>query len=344
MTDVAWQRIVDSAEGSFSVELPAGWQADIRLQRLGPTLRRVVRGVSPEGTVRLSLHDPDLPDFFDPGSAMFVQPPVQQVAAYVPADAFLPQYLQQRFGRAAGLRLDEVRPEPELQQQIAQQVASRGMQPRVGVVSQPFGFSEAGRPVDAVAIGSTVDFGPGWVADVCIVFTTGGARPDRDLLVHVMLSEQTDAQWQAGQNQLYAQQQALNAQQSSAWMATMQAGHAQRMGDIAAAGAANTAIHEARVAMGEASNAAFLDQVRQPVATADAPGLDQQHAAVTAIREEETVRTASGADVQVASGAEEYFVDERNRRWVGATGNVQANDFTSVGLNPDDYQQGQVRR
>ena len=49
-------------------------------------------------------------------------------------------------------------------------------------------------------------------------------------------------------------------------------------------------------------------------------------------------------DIQVDAGADRYFVDEHNRRWVGAQGNVDANDFRAAGLNPADYQEGQIRR
>lgn len=110
---------------------------------------------------------------------------------------------------------------------------------------------------------------------------------------------------------------------------------------------ANTAMRNARVAMAQAGTDGYLDRLNQPVAGVDAgaaPGLDQQHQSINAIREEETVRTAAGDDVQVEAGADRYFVDERNHTWVGAQGNVQANDFTAAGLNPDDYQEGQIRR
>ncbi len=35
---------------------------------------------------------------------------------------------------------------------------------------------------------------------------------------------------------------------------------------------------------------------------------------------------------------------ERNRRWVGTSGSVDGNDFRAAGLNPDDFQEGQIRR
>lgn len=351
MTEPTWTPVVDSAEGAFSLELPTGWQADVRTLRIGQLTRRAVRAVSPDGSVRLSLHDPDLPDFFPPASGMFVQPPLQQLADYVDAADFLPQYLGQRFGRAPGFRLGPLRREPEIEQWTVQRGLERGVRFRAGVVAQRFGFTDGGRAVEALALGSTFDFGLGWSADVCVLFVTGGAEPDRALLLHAVQSERTNPQWRAAENQLFANQQLINQQQSDMWSSVMTQGHNQRMGDIAAAGAANTAIHEQRVAMGEAGTAAYLDRLNQPfqgvptgTQPGEGPGLDQQHATINAIREEETVRTTSGEDVQVEAGADRYFVDERNRTWVGAQGNVQANDFTAAGLNPDDYQEGQLRR
>lgn len=349
MSSITWQRMVDGVEGAFSVEVPGGWQADVRSIRSGMTVRRVVRAVSPDGLTRLSLHDPDIPDFIEPMQG-FAMPPLQQTASYVAAEVFVPQYLQQRFGRAPGLRLDPPQQELELAQATVRLGASRGINSQCSSVTQRFGFTDNGAPVDALVLGATTSFGALWVADVGILFVTGG-RPDRNLLLHAMLSEQSNQQWQAGQNQLFANQRAINTQNDLAWQATMNAGHQQRMGDIAAAGAANTAIHEQRVAMGEASTAAFLNQLNQPTQTwdsgpsgSDAPALDQQHSIINSIREEETIRTSSGEDVQVEAGADRYFVDEYNRTWVGAQGNVDANDFRAAGLNPDDYHEGQIRR
>lgn len=346
MTATEWQSVADTNEGAFVVDLPAGWSHDVRLLRVGPAVRRAVRSVSPDGSLRLSLHDPDIPDFYEPPSGMFVQPGVHQLAQYVGAEAFAPQYLSQRFGATPGFHMGTVQPEPEVVQTTHRRAAASGAQLRCTAASARFGFTDQGGAVEALAIVSTLSFGPSWMADVCAVFAVGGAEPDRALLLKAMYSERTSQPWQAGQNQLFANQQAINAQQGAMWMAINQAGHTQRMGDIAAAGAVNTAIHNDRVAMGEASTAAFLNRLSQPTATgfADAPGLDQQHSYLNAIREEETVRTASGDDVQVDAGADRYFIDERNRRWVGASGSADANDFRAVGLNPDDFQEGQIRR
>ncbi|MFT3832363.1 MAG: hypothetical protein QM711_03440 [Micropruina sp.] len=345
MTATEWRSVADVNEASFTVDLPAGWSHDVRLLRVGPAQRRVVRAVSPDGSLRLSLHDPDLPDFYEPSSGMFIQPGVHQLAGYVDAEAFLPQYLSQRFGAAPGFRAGAVQPEPELVQATHQRAAEAGVRLRCTAASARFGFTDQGRTVEALGFVSTNSFGPSWMADVCVLFVTGGGEPDRALLLKAMYSERTSPQWRAAENQLFANQQAINAQQSAAWMNLNTTMHNQRMGDIVAAGAANTAIHEQRVAMGEASTASFLNRLNQPSGgTADSPGLDAQHSWINAMREEETVRTASGDDVQVDAGADRYFVDERNRRWVGASGSADANDFRAAGLNPDDYQEGQIRR
>jgi hypothetical protein len=347
MAEQQWQRLVDSVEGAFSLEVPAGWQGDVRTLRVGQLTRRAVRAVSPDGSVRLSLHDPDLPAFYEPSSGMFVTPGVHQLMPFVPAETFLPQYLQQRFGAAPGFTIGAVVDEPDLVRDTVQRAAAHGYQVRPTASSAEFSFTDQGNQVAALMMCSTTSFGPTWAADVFAVFAVGGGRPDRALLLHALRSERTNDQWQAGENQLFANQQMINAQQSQQWMNVMTQGHNQRMGDIAAAGMANTAMHNDRMAMGKASTDAYLDRLNQPVAGVDAgaaPGLDQQHAIINGIREEETVHTASGDDVQVDAGVDRYFVDERNRTWVGAQGNVQANDFTAAGLNPDDYQEGQIRR
>lgn len=349
MTIQDWQTVVDAAEGAFSVELPAGWRHEVRLVRAGAARRRIVQAESPDGSLRLLGHDPEIPDFFEPSSGFFPSPPISVLAGYQTADVFVQQYLQQRFGPAPDFSVSGLQAEPELEQVVQQKLAQGGVNGRSSVVTARFGYTDRGRPITGLVLCVTMTFGIAWHADIAALFSTGDVGEHRDLLLHVAGSEKTSSQWQAGENQLFANQQELNRQNDQQWMNVMTQGHNQRMGNIAAAGAANTAIHNQRVAMGEASTAAYLNQLNQPFqgvpsgAGGDGPGLDQQHSIINGIREEETIRTASGEDVQVEAGADRYFVDEHNRTWVGAQGNVDANDFRAAGLDPDKFQEGQIR-
>lgn len=350
MTDPQWQVIVDAAEGSFSVELPAGWQHEVRMVRIGPEQRRIVQAQSPDGSVRVIGHDPDLPSFLEPGG-MIPGSPMQQIGTYVTADVFLQNYLQARFAGQPGFRFDGMRPEPDVVELIVRKLAAQGIDSRASVVSVRFGFQQpgpSGTPiaVEALLMLSTISMGFLWLPEVAAVFCSSGeVERYRELLFHVTRSEQTNQQWRNAQNQLFASQQQFNFQQDQMRMNQMTNLHNQRMGDIAAAGAANTAIHNQRIATSEASTAAFVGRINQPAPSGfEGAGLDQQHSWMNMMREEETVRTASGDDVQVDAGADRYFIDERNRTWVGAPENADANDFRAAGLNPDDYQEGQIRR
>lgn len=350
MTEPQWQVVVDANEGSFSVELPVGWQHEVRMVRIGPEQRRIVQAQSPDGAVRLIGHDPDLPNFLEPGG-MFPTSPMQRIGTYVTADVFLKDYLPARFGNQPGFRFDGTRPEPQLEQFIVRKGAELGVNVRATSVSARFGFQQpgpSGAPiaVEVLMLLSTMSMGFMWVPDAAAVFCSG-ADPEtyRDALLRVTGSEQTSKQWRNAQNQLFASQMQFNAQQEQMMMNQMTNLHNQRMGDIAAAGAANTAIHNQRMATSEAGTAAFLDRMNQPTASGfEGAGLDQQHSWMNMMNEQETVRTASGDDVQVEAGADRYFMDERNRTWVGAPENADANDFRTAGLNPDDYQEGQIRR
>lgn len=343
MVDLDWQQIMDSAEGSFGVELPAGWSHDVRLVRFGVEQRRVVQAAAPDGSVRLFGHDPELPTCFEPSSGMFVQPPLQQLASFLSADRFLADYVQRRFGAAPGLRFDGLTPERELADEAMRRGTEQGISTMVMAASARFVFMDNDQRVDVLLIGLTTSIGAFWMPDVAGVFCTGDAMEYREVLVRVMKSERTNPHWRTMQNQNVANAMAANQQQSEAMLATMQRGHEQRMGDIAQAGAANTQRHQDRMDTAAAGHAAFVERLNQPASRTDAAGLDQQHSIINAVREEETVRTASGEDVQVAAGSDRYFVDEANRTWVGAPDSVQGNDFRAAGLDPDDYQEGQVR-
>ncbi len=344
MVDLDWQPIMDSVEGSFSVELPTQWSHDVRLLRFGTEQRRVVQSAAPDDSVRLFGHDPELPTCFEPASGMFVQPPLQQLATYVSADRFLADYVQRRFGEAPGLRFDGLRPERELADAIMRRGVEQGISTVATSASARLGFTENGRKVQVLLLGSTTSIGAFWMPDVAGVFCTGDPEEYRDLLLRVLMSERTNPQWRMIQNQNFANTMAANQQQSDAMLGMMQRGHEQRMGNIAQAGAANTQLHQQRMDTSAAGHAAYLDRLNQPAATSQVPGLDEQHSFINAIREEETVRTASGEDVQVDAGADRYFVDESNRRWVGTVGAADEQDLRAAGIDPDDFQEGQVRR
>ncbi len=343
MTAAEWQSVTEVNEGSFSVDLPAGWKHDVRMLRFGTEQRRIVQATAPDGSAQLFGHDPELPSYFEPSSGMFVTPPLQQLAPYVNAERYLADYLRVRFGGLPGFRLDGVRTEPELAAEAIRRGAEQGINALVTAVSARFECQQ----FQGLLICSTLSMGVVWIPDVAgVLCTAGEVEQYRELLLRVCTSERTNPQWRAVQNQQFANTMALNRQQEAAWMNLSQSLHAQRMGDIAAAGAANTQIHNERMRTADAAHASFLDRLNQPMATgaAEPSGLDPQHSWMNMMREEETVRTGSGDDVQVDAGADRYFVDERNRRWVGASGSADANDFRAAGLNPDDFQEGQIRR
>lgn len=345
MTATEWQAVTEANEGSFTVDLPAGWNHDVRMLRFGTEQRRVVQAAAPDGTVQLFAHDPELPSYYEPASGMFVTPPLQQLAPYVNAEGYVSDYLRVRFGALPGFRVDGIRAEPEIAAQAMRRGTQQGINSLVTAVSARFGWDG----FQALLIGSTASMGPLWIADVAVLLcTTGDVEQYRETLLRVCTSERTSPQWRAMQNQQFASTMAFNRQQDALRLNQLQNLHLQRMGDIAAAGAANTQLHEERMRTADAAHASFLDRLNQPFASdggaGEPPGLDPQHSLINAIREEETVRTASGEDVQVDTGADRYFVDERNRRWVGASGSADANDFRAAGLNPDDYQEGQIRR
>lgn len=343
MTATEWQAVAEANEGSFTVDLPAGWKHDVRMLRFGTEQRRVVQAASPDGTVQLFAHDPELPSYYEPGSGMFVSPPLQQVAPYINAEGYVSDYLRARFGGLPGFRLEGIRPEPEIAATTMRRGTEQGINSLVTAVSARFGC----QGFEALLIGSTTSMGPLWIADVAVLLCTAGdVEQYRETLLRVCGSERTNPQWRAVQNQQFASTMAFNRQQDALRLNQLQDLHAQRMGDIAAAGAANTRLHDERMRTADAAHASFLERLDRPFAgDADGrpPGLDPQHSWINMVREEETVRTASGEDVQVDAGADRYFVDERNRRWVGATGSADANDFRAAGLNPDDYREGQVR-
>lgn len=127
-SSLAFERIQDSKENAFSVEVPRGWRSEAGLYRLGATdTRSEVNTQSPDGSVFAFSGDRNL------GKFMVLTPQLIQFGAreggayntgtssftymrYLPGAQFAQSYVQRRF---AGLKVATSRDLPDLARQMS---------------------------------------------------------------------------------------------------------------------------------------------------------------------------------------------------------------------------------
>jgi hypothetical protein len=127
---IQYTRFQDPREGSFSLDVPAGWKVDGGLVRLSPTdLRGFLHAQSPEG-VFVGLGDPNIPPFVVPNEMHLVTGFSEgswyqladgsrlMVRSYVPGLAFAQEYVASALGRGGGLEILDQRERPELAQAV----------------------------------------------------------------------------------------------------------------------------------------------------------------------------------------------------------------------------------
>lgn len=101
-----WVRYTDTAEGAFSMDIPAGYQVEGGLYRFGYLdVRWMVELRSPDGKVTIRIGDPNVPPYASPspqrGSSgrMYARPGIFQMAVYKyqTAQPYAETYAKRRF-------------------------------------------------------------------------------------------------------------------------------------------------------------------------------------------------------------------------------------------------------
>ncbi|GAB4455108.1 MAG: hypothetical protein OHK0029_10650 [Armatimonadaceae bacterium] len=353
--DSGWVTVRDASEGAFTLQMPAGWKNEAHMTRPYEQIRSVVNSQSPDGQAFVFLGDPNLPTFTEPsfyhnmGLPAMDTNPLLRAHPYVPAQPFFADYVQQRFGNAPGFRILGVQPNPELERLIHEKAQRWGMQFGATTITVHFEYQENGTPIRGLVYGATVNTGSVWVADVSGVLTTGNPAQYEPILRHMVASYTTDPRWQQQQNAQHQQKMAQIQANHQSWMATSQAMHQSRMDAIRHAGQVNTQMFQERQAQSDAIHASFMNSLHQTPSYAEpsAPAMqdDFSHQRfVNYIRDEETVVDSAGQQYQVDTGGDRYFINRNDNTYIRTDSTVERSDLHRYGVNPDDYEEGQIRR
>lgn len=344
--------VYEPHERAFSLLMPVGWTNQAHLQREHSLNRILASAISPDKHTLIYLGDPRLPNFQEPnpylGSMSFS--PMVQVQPFTPADRFFGDYVRQCFGRAPGFAIAEATACPEMTPAVATQ------RPGAVITTTTIAFRHIhnGTPMECRLFGATIGWNGMWVVEVATASTAGALDPLTPLVLRMLTSRTFDPRYVAAVQQRHEHIMAVGRQQNDFinQMTHLQTqAHQQRMHDIAAAGAANTQMHNDRMAQHDASFQSWSDrQVQSDAAQShwiarQTVDDNMQQARINALREEHTVAGHDGSTYQVDSHHERYYVNKRDNTYIGTGATTEHADLRrTFGVNPDDFEEVKILR
>lgn len=330
--------MTDPVANAFTVDVPAGWDSVAYTDGQIGVYRFVVNSISPDGETVIYNGDPKMPQHTSPA---YAHPVIEQFASvleylkiesYTPASSYFPPYTETKFGGLPDFVITGVEQDAAFIADLQQQFANAGISiVDVDAVRVFFDYTAEGVPMHGVVVGSTIDSGPIWQADVGGLSTSGDVADYLPMLSRVTSTVITTEDFRQRQQAEFAQQnaqaQAFGEQmtaQHDANMAAIQASadrHQQRMQSIWAAGDASIQSFNERMATGDEIQRGFLNY----------------------INDEETTVAPSGQTYQVQTGYQRYFVNPADNSYVGGDIDFDEDDIRQLGLNPSDYQEVQPK-
>ena len=343
--DVTYTRVVDSVEKSFSLDLPAGWKHDAFLVRSYQLVKPVATATSPDGGTAIFVGDATMTYYTKPGQLdpflerQAIGNPLMKLGPYVPADRFLADHLQRKFGRLEGFRMESPAPSPLSTEAMEASFQRMGRRTAFTTASIAFEFVASGRRTRGIAHCAVMDAGLVWYPDVGGVVSTGDPAAFGEVLRRVVLSNRTDPEWQRGEQAVHEQRMAQLRQDyenQQVNFRTMNQQHAARMQQITASAAAHSQRMDNLTAASDARNQQWASQQ----ASNDAG----HERFLNLIRGEHTVSDGGGHLFQVDNSHQKYFVNPTTNTYVGTDGTTSLDDLRKLGLNPDDFREARIVR
>jgi len=330
--------ISDPVENCFTVDVPKDWHNRGYSSRAYDIHREVVTCVSPNSDTVLFLGDPNIPQYWAPNSGNpFVDQfcemhPLMELSTYQSAEDYFPKYATKKFGKLTNFKITGVETNEELLGELRRVFAQHGFDAsQAAVVDLKFSYEDEGKTMNGLIIGSTINSGGFWMADVYGISTSNDVETYRATLLKIARSKKTNPEWTALQNQKHeermaqmrAHQEMMNRQhaQNMQWIQNSAQRHQQRMQAIWAANDASMQSYYDRSASSDLQHQRFLNT----------------------INEESTVVGSSGEVRQVDNSYQRYYINKSDNTYVG--GDIRFNDdsIRKLGLNPDDYEEAKVR-
>jgi hypothetical protein len=335
-TDLVTMR--DPVENAYTMGMPKGWHNRTYSARVFDIHSMVTTSVSPDGSVLIFSGDPSIPQYWSPAAATPVHydmartHPRMKIEPFVPATEYFPGYVKRKFGKLPDFKLLSTEADAQGAQKLRKRLADAGLRVEPTVANVAFSYTDSGKPLNALIIGTTSDSGPFWIVTVTGITTSGDPKQYVPMIEAMGRSYQVNPDWQAAQNQKHQERMAqiqefgrqMTAQHHRNMAAIQQSAqrHQQRMQAIWAQGDASMKSYEDRMASGDAQHRNFLNY----------------------INEENTVVGSNGKTSQVDGSYQRYFLHKRDRTYVGGDKGMDLDTLRSLGLNPNDYEEVKIQK
>jgi hypothetical protein len=227
--DMNWARWQDPKENAFSLEVPAGWTVTGGAFRFAPVdIRKVVQASSPDGKIRVTGGDAELPAFTEP-TQMLAMAGFREgswyspgygvnmiVRRYTPGTQFAREYAATRAARdCANLIFTQSRDRPDVDAPLNQLMS--GLQAAGGVMQihsgeAAFTCEQNGQPASGYYFAGSLRTGaagmPGAIWHVEFLYgyvaARGQAAQAEQVLSHMLTTYQENPQWMAMQQNVTA--------------------------------------------------------------------------------------------------------------------------------------------
>jgi hypothetical protein len=330
--------IVDPVENAYSLGMPKGWQNRTYTARILGAATYVDVTVSPNGSVVMFLGDPNLPQYFSPNGAgeleysMARMSSKMRIEPFQPAEQYFPAYVQRKFGQLPGFRLISTETDQQVLNGLQQRMAQAGINARPTAAKVRFAYMEGAQQMNGLLAGVTTDAGRYWNVTLYGISTSGDPDAYVPMLNAMDATRQMNPQWKAEQDQRHQAQMA----QIEAFGRQLTAQHNANMAQIQQ----SAAIHQQRMAAIQAQGDASTQAFNNRMASGDA----QQQRFLNYINDENTVVGASGRTMQVDNSYQRYYVNKQTNTYIGGDITMDQDKLRSLGLNPDDYEEMQIKR
>lgn len=330
--------MVDPVENAYSMGMPKGWHNRTYSARVFDIHSMVTTSVSPDGSVLLFSGDPGIPQYWNPAAATPVHydmarvHPRMKIEPFVPATVYFPAYVKRKFGNLPDFKLISTETDAEAEQKLRKRFAEAGLRVATTVANVAFSYTDGGKPMNALIIGTTSDNGSFWVVTVTGITARGDPKQYLPMIEAMGRSYQANPAWQAEQNQKHQ----LRMAQIQEFGRQLTAQHHRNMAAIQQSAQLHQQRMQAIQAQGDASMKSYYDRM--------AAGDTQHRNFLNYINDENTVVDSSGKSFQVDNSYQRYFMHKRNHTYVGGDLRMDVDSLRSLGLNPDDYEEVKLKK
>ncbi|MDY7232156.1 hypothetical protein [Hyalangium rubrum] len=328
----------DPVENAYTLGMPKGWHNRTYSARVFDIHSMVTTSVSPDGSVLLYSGDPSIPQYWNPAAATPVHydmarvHPRMKIEPFVPATNYFPDYVKRKFGKLPDFKLVSTEADAQAEQKLRKKFADVGLRMEPTVVNISFRYTDGGKPMNALLIGTSTDSGPFWMATVTGIATSGDPKQYLPMIEAMGRTHQMNPDWQAEQNRKHQERMA----QIQDFGRQMTAQHQQNMAAIQQSAQRHQQRMQAIWAQGDASMKSYYDRM--------ASGDAQHRNFLNYINEENTVVGANGKTFQVDNSYQRYFMHKQNRTYVGGDMRMELDTLRRLGLNPDDYEEVKLQQ